>query len=341
MRSTRKAVNRSANRCTFSGVSLDGFPVFRYSVRFVLDRPLEVLPQGRGVLWRGAFGVVFRRLVCHDVELDCIECMLRAACPYPVVFRPEVTLPELPIARLREPPRPFVLVDPLPESSALPARSPLSLGMTVVGSAHRLLPHFAATFKRLGEQGIGRKAVRFRLEAIEALDGSGIPRAEVYRAEQSVIRQSSIGITAADLERPGDHQAKRVLVRFRTPTLLRSEGAAQENPSFGVLFRRVRDRVSALATFFGEKPLDFDARGLGELADTVETRHSSFSRFGWNRTSARTQQRHPIQGVVGEAIYEGDALGELMPWLRLAELLHVGKHATFGNGKVEVQVMRA
>lgn len=320
-------------------VSLERFRLYRYSVRFVLDRPLDILPQGRGILWRGAFGVVFRKLVCHDVGLDCGGCMLRSACPYPAIFRPEVALPELPIARLREPPRPFILVDPLPESSALSAGAPLSLGMIVVGSAHRLLPHFAATFKRLGEEGIGPRSVRFRLESIQAVDGSGIPSAEVYRSDQSLIKNPALGLTAAELERPGDRKARRVLVRFRTPTLLRSEGATQANPSFGVLFRRVRDRVSALATFFGEEPLDIEAKGLAELADQVETLHSDFSRFSWLRTSARTRQRHPIQGVVGEAMYEGEAIGELMPWLRLAELLHVGKHATFGNGKIEVQVM--
>lgn len=55
-----------------------------------------------------------------------------------------------------------------------------------------------------------------------------------------------------------------------------------------------------------------------------------------NRTSARTGQRHPIGGVVGSVIYAGDAIAEMMPWLRLAEVLGVGKHATFGNGRVEV-----
>lgn len=291
------------------------------------------------MLWRGAFGSVFRNLVCHDSGLDCHQCMLRTACPYPAIFRPELALGGIPISRLREPPRPFVFSDPLPESSELPSRSPLSLGLAVVGSAYRLLPHFAATLKRLGEEGIGHKRVRFHLESIHTVDPSGLPREEVYRSDMSVVHAAALGMTAAQLERPGDRQAKRILVRFRTPTLLRSEGAAQDNPSFGVLFRRVRDRVSALATFFGESPLDIDAKGLGDLADNVGTLHSDFSRFSWIRTSARTQQRHPIQGVVGEAMYEGDELGQLMPWLRMAELLHVGKHATFGNGKIEVTVM--
>jgi len=42
------------------------------------------------------------------------------------------------------------------------------------------------------------------------------------------------------------------------------------------------------------------------------------------------------EGLVGHAVYEGD-LARFMPVLRLAELLHVGKHATFGQGRVEVR----
>lgn len=265
--------------------------------------------------------------------------MLRQACPYPAIFRPELAIADLPIARLREPPRPFILADPSPEHSELPAGSPLSLGLTVVGSAYKLLPHFTATLKRLGEEGIGRKRIRFQLQSIQELDSNGLPRGDVYRLDSSFVHAVASGMGASDLARPGDSQAKRVLIRFRTPTLLRSEGVVQNNPSFGVLMRRLRDRVSALATVFGDAPLEIDARRLGEMADGITTRHSELSRFIWIRTSARTRQRHPIEGVVGETMYEGDALGELMPWLRLGEVLHIGKHATFGNGNIEVKVM--
>lgn len=54
--------------------------------------------------------------------------------------------------------------------------------------------------------------------------------------------------------------------------------------------------------------------------------------------STRTGQRHPLEGLVGEAVFEGE-LGRFMPMLRLGELLQVGKHATFGLGRVEVEVL--
>jgi len=320
-------------------VSFHGLRLHRYSVRLVFERGLDVPAQGRGVLFRGAFGDEFRRLACHDVSLDCKACMLAPSCPYPAVFRPELTMPDVPIVRMREPPRPFVLSDPLPESPALPARVPVSLALTVVGNAHRLIPHFAATLRRLGEVGMGWERARFRVASIHAVDAGDVPRDEVWQEGGSVVRPVGIPLTVEDLARPGDAEAKRIRVRYRTATLLRADGVAQERPSFGVLLRRLRDRMSALSVFYGEGPGDVDVDAIARRADAVETVVAEFQRARWKRTSARTGQRHPVEGVIGEAVYEGEGLGELMPLLRLGEVLHVGKYASFGNGKIEVQVL--
>lgn len=320
-------------------MSFDSLRLYRYSVRLVFERGLDVPPQGRGVLFRGAFGTEFRRLACHDIELDCKKCILSASCPYPAAFRPELTLPDVPIARLREPPRPFVLSDPLPESDALPAGRPVSLALTVVGEKHRLLPHFAATLRRLGEVGMGRQRARFKVESIHAVDAGDVPREEIWRDGASVVRPRGVPMTANDLTRPGDTEARRLRVRYRTPTSLRANGVPQERPSFGVLLRRIRDRVSALAVFYGDGPLDIDIEGIARKADGITTIAAVFRRASWRRTSARTKQKHPIEGVIGEAVYEGEGLGELMPLLRLGEVLHVGKHASFGNGRIDVEVL--
>ena len=44
----------------------------------------------------------------------------------------------------------------------------------------------------------------------------------------------------------------------------------------------------------------------------------------------------PRIDVVGEARYEGEAIGALMALLRWGEVLHVGRHAAFGNGKIAI-----
>lgn len=131
----------------------------------------------------------------------------------------------------------------------------------------------------------------------------------------------------------------RFTVRFLTPTLLKADGQVIRRPEFHHFFKRVRDRINALCTFFVEGPLQADFRGLGERAETVETVSSRFEWVERHRTSSKTGQRHELSGFVGEATYEGN-FSEFLPWLALGELTHVGKHAAWGNGWFETSRLR-
>lgn len=323
--------------------AFDPLTLYRYRVELSLARPLLVPAHRRAVLWRGAFGSVFRALVCHDLALACEACPLRAACPFPRVFAPSIPAGRPEIARLRDPPRPFVLADPHPAAPSLPAGEALALGLTLVGTAAAELPYFVVALRQLGSEGIGAERVRFEVEAVRCADASGMAGPVVFERGSDIVRPARLPLRARDLMRPGDATAKRVRVQFVTPADLRAEGAAGAEsggpPSFGTLVRRARGRAGALATFFGEGAIAHEAVELGVLADSVALERAEVARAGTMRTSARTGQRHAIGGVVGSAIYGGDAIAEAMPWLRLAEMLGVGKHATFGNGRISVDVV--
>jgi hypothetical protein len=323
--------------------ALDSLALHRYRVDLVLERPIEVPAHQRAVLWRGAFGAVFRSLVCHDLDLACEACPLRAVCPFPRVFAPSVVEARLAIARLRDPPRPFVLFDPHPASPSLPSGEPLALGFTVVGTAVVELPYFVVALRRLGDDGIGRGRARFRVDAVRCVDAARLSGEAVYTRGSELVRPIRLPLRARDLMRPGDDAAGRLLVTFVTPTDVRGGSTdatiSGEAPAFGNLVRRARDRAGALATFFGGGPLGHDPRAVGAAADGVTIARAEIARREIARRSTRTRQRHPVGGVVGAVVYEGAGVAVAMPWLRLAEALGVGKHATFGNGRIEVDVL--
>lgn len=323
--------------------AFDALSLYRYRVELRFQRALHASAHRRAVLWRGAFGSVFRALVCHDVTLACEACPLRAACPFPRVFAPSIPAGRPEIARMRDPPRPFVLVDPHPASPSLPAGEAVTLGLTLVGAAVAELPYFVVALRRLGSEGIGRERARFDVEAVRCADASGMAGPTVFEGGSDIVRPVRVPLRARDLLRPGDDAAKRARVQFVTPTDLRAEAAAgaaaSEAPSFGTLVRRARGRAGALATFFGEGSIAHETAELGVRADSVVLERAELARSATMRTSSRTGQRHPIGGVVGSAIYAGEAIAEAMPWLRLAEALGVGKHATFGNGRIVVDTL--
>lgn len=144
-------------------------------------------------------------------------------------------------------------------------------------------------------------------------------------------------VRGSDLVREDDGRDTLTL-RFLTPVDLRDCGREVTRPEFGPLVRRLRDRAAALSAFFGDGPIEADFKGISAAAETVELAEDRTRRLAIDRRSARTGQRHDIGGLVGEARYEGKAIRSLMPLIRLGELIHVGKHAAFGNGRFEVRV---
>jgi CRISPR/Cas system endoribonuclease Cas6 (RAMP superfamily) len=132
----------------------------------------------------------------------------------------------------------------------------------------------------------------------------------------------------------------RLSTVFLTPTYLKSEGRAVRQPEFHHVFKRVRDRLNALCTFYGPGPIDADFKGLGAAAERVRTLARSGQWVERSRRSSQTGQRHELSGFTGECTYEFpassseflDANGELLQWLICGELLHVGRHTPWGNG---------
>ncbi|HEX7181344.1 MAG TPA: CRISPR system precrRNA processing endoribonuclease RAMP protein Cas6, partial [Thermoanaerobaculia bacterium] len=72
-----------------------------------------------------------------------------------------------------------------------------------------------------------------------------------------------------------------------------------------------------------------------EHAGTVRIAASDLHWFDCQRYSNRQGRKIDIGGLLGSLELEGD-LAPLAPLLRTAELVHVGKGATFGLGKLEV-----
>lgn len=57
----------------------------------------------------------------------------------------------------------------------------------------------------------------------------------------------------------------------------------------------------------------------------------------WDRYSKRQQRKVTLGGLLGTLDIEGEIDAGLAALLRAAEILHVGKGATFGLGKIEVE----
>lgn len=307
----------------------------RHRITIVPRGPLVLPFMSRGSMLRGAFGIALRRLVCHDLDLACRACPLESTCAYPQTFEPHPPADSERLSGFQDVPRPFVFDPPTEERPQFEPGTPVSFGLTTVGRASHLVPYFVTAFRNLADEGIGPRRTRFDLVEVAALDARDESTA-LYRNASPHMHLTAPVLRAGDLIRPGDEARTTLTLRFVTPVDLKDAGAPVRTPRFGSILRRLRDRANMLSTFFGDAPLDLDFKGLSEAAESVQLVDDRTHPVSVPRRSTRTSRTHDIGGLIGAATYEGEVLGGLTPLVRIGEVLHVGKHCAFGNGRIEL-----
>lgn len=333
----------------------------RLRFHLVPEQALRLPAHNKGNSLRGGFGGAFRKLVCVDMRWECGTCTLRFACPYTKVFNPFIPPDALRFSGNQNIPRPFVVKPPLTERTVYPAGTPLVFELVVVGQAIDYLPYLIVAFRELGLSGFGMNRAPVRLDRVENLDREHAPT-PVYDGASNVVRPAapmalavaggqaltptlSEGETEEERNPTGDRRSatEHVLaLDFRTPTTLTigstvgRAGDLVRRPAFHHVFKRLRDRVSALATFYGSGPLDLDFKALGAAAEGVETVEDRTHWVERTRFSRHRGVQHDLSGFIGSLQVRGD-LAPFLPLLRIGEYVHVGKNAVFGNGWLQIR----
>lgn len=167
---------------------------------------------------------------------------------------------------------------------------------------------------------------------IRAVERAGLSGWGPNRGRARLVRHAST-VVEAPLEPPG-RPVSRVRVRFLTPTELKTDGGLAAQPDFGILFARVRDRVSTLRAVYGAGPLELDFASMGERASRVRMVSCDVRQEFTLRRSSNTGQTYPLAGFTGEATYEGD-LAEFTPFLHAGFWTGVGRQTVWGHGQIE------
>lgn len=248
---------------------LDRLSIHPYRVQFVAEERVFA-PQARlPNMLRGTFEISFRRLVCHDLDLDCRVCPLVHTCPYPAAFRPAPPPGSDRLSRAQDLPRPFVFEPPVEGPDELAPGDTLTVGLTLFGAANRHLPYFVVALRELAARGLGPTRGRLRLARVTGDTEAG--PVTVFEEPEPVVRPITEGLRLRHLVLADDAAVRRLRVRFVTPTTLKRDGRLVEKPSFADLACRIRDRLSSLAAFFGNGPVEMDFAGVGRAAEGVRS----------------------------------------------------------------------
>jgi len=306
-----------------------------YPLRFsFLARESIHFPPGKSAnILRGAFGTIFRRIACVPQCESARTCELRASCPYALMFEPSA-LGEGP-SGLTDWPRPFVFRASHLDGSIVEPGTAFSFDLNLFDMRNPAIAYLVLAFAQLAREGLGPRRGRADLVSVWRLNEAGEPAGQVFNG--STLLECATKAMQVDLE-PSAALVDRVRVRFVTPTELKSEHRVAERPEFGILFGRLRDRISTLRTLYGDGPLDIDFRAIGERAAAVRILRCELQRIAADRLSSRTGQRHSLGGFVGEVEYQGK-LSEFMPYLHLGKWIGVGRQTVWGKGMLTASVM--
>lgn len=318
-----------------SAYTLPRIPYLR--LRFVL-RSVEqaVLPPFKGSLLRGAFGHALRRATCSmGPGHECRDCLLRRACLYTRLFETFVEDEPPPFLQgIPTSPRPYVF-ETVTEATDFEPGDPLCFDLLLFGQATDLAPHALLAVERMARGGLGAHRFPFVLDKA----GAGLPNGgwqEIYKEGRPSPALANVTPRFPSESPVG---GRRITLTFLTPTRLQVRGRLQEEPGFRNLVFLLLRRTLELAWFHLPTPqkaeIDWHLRPLLDRASHVSVITSGLRWQEWQRYSNRQQRTIALGGFVGTMELEGD-LAPFGPLLRAAEVLHVGKGATFGLGRVKV-----
>jgi hypothetical protein len=200
--------------------------------------------------------------------------------------------------------------------------------------AEPVLEYLLLVFLQLASDGIGAGRGRVALDSVYTLTAARKPGVCLYRNGQCLLPETR----AIELPLLPDDDApiNGAILRFVTPTEVKSGGEVLRSAPFPAVFARARDRVATLASLYTDPlGLDIDFHSMAQRAASVELVSSDLRWVETRRRSSRTGQVHPLGGFVGEARYAGP-MAEFLPILRAAYWTGIGRQTVWGKGVVDV-----
>jgi hypothetical protein len=349
-------------------------------MRFILScfcfviKPAEklVLPEYKGAVLRGGLGWTFKDLVCIRKDRDCPDCLISRRCSYFRIFETPVPTDTQMMRKYPFAPHPFVITPPLDAKMEFDNSCELNFDLTLIGHAIDYLPYFVYVFDELGRRGLGKAENQFALARIE--DVSGVDGARLIY--DGANKRFSDNFHPLDLDKfqeifpaidvAGD--SPKVALKLLTPTHIVHDSGIDHDLKFTSvmesLLRRIRllqhfhclDRSgSASAATLPPTQESVERNGGDELtleeihrllsiSDRVETIEKRIRWTGNQRKSGHNGIPMTLGGFTGEMTYRfpsQEALSALTPFLRLGEFIHIGKHTSFGFGKMKIDEIAA
>ena len=299
-------------------------PYTDFSATYEVAAPFRI-PAHPGSLWRGVIGRALRREGCAQQRVCQDVCQLDSECLYRKLFDPPMPQPA-PHRFLRgqkEAPPPLLPLMSWSGNQLLEVGDSLRIGLRCLGNiTAREKECLGNVLRAIPNARLGRDGGQVDLVSMSDPLGD----------EKSASARASLAMAQDSLS---------ARIRLQTPLWLEQDGQLLTQIPFAQLFTFLMRRLTTLCSLYGVHDPDDDAQflSLRAIAEQVTVTGSRLIPLHWERHSWESDVRHPLHGVLGELTLHGPLL-PLLPFLRMAEVAHLGKSTSFGLGHMQIELLQ-
>ncbi len=307
------------------------FPVARYRFDCLVETPIR-LPEYAGSTLRGAFGHALKKTACMTRQSDCKTCPLYRSCPYPAIFAPPP--PEThSLQKFSEIPAPFIVEPPAWGEKHYGKEDIFSFEFILIGRALSQLPLIVYAWQRALATGIAKGDGTAKLLCVSLIEEHS--ETTIYRQEEGQIKTHTAELINARSEAQ-QAVSQQISLHIETPLRIQQNGRPkhpEELTGRDLLITLLR-RIALISEFHVGKKLEIDFMELGEAANQLKST-KQLAWQDWTRYSNRQKQEMTLGGVMGDWQLEGE-LQPFLSILKLGQWLHIGKNASFGLGRYQL-----
>ena len=310
---------------------LDSFYFKKYRIKLIVKTPMP-LRAFKGSAFRGGLGEAFKKVVCALRNTPCESCLLKNTCLFTQVFISLRNTNDKTLNTSHQP-HPFVLTVQDGMHDLYQPGDVFFLDLLLIGKGEAYLPHFIFAITLMGQRGVGPKRAKFDVEEVlSTASGSDVL---IYKNNEMI--GSGERWTLSEKSIAGDLSVKGLVLRFKTPTKIKSGGQyVSKRIEFHYLIRALLRRLSSLSQLYCGIDADWNFKELIKMAEGVQLVETDCV---WSDLFPRKNRSADgwmtIGGLVGAARYHGD-ITPFLEILLLGEYLGVGKNINFGCGRYEI-----
>lgn len=233
---------------------------------------------------------------------------------------------------------PYALIPPLDEKQHYAVGDRFSFTLKLFGRCTTQANDILCACFAWQQLGIGSARAQFQIMSIDSRLAEGRIRIFQYKAMalmmpvNQTLGQRLMAQTSQQAHLSSDHC--QFVIEAVTPLRLQKNNRIlTKAPRLQDMLWIIAHRLAGLISGYG----DIEDADVHQLLPSIDTDNdvSCFSRFtSIERYSKSQQQSHKLGGLLGSWHYSSQS-SDIACWLKLGELIHIGKNTSFGFGQYQ------